>query len=195
MPKTSSAALAGCLAGCFPLRRFEIETAFLRHVTATAAASHEVVLLFRVLFVSSYRARWVSSTPPRPSCFQVTRAAFRATPAPVPLRERVHPLLSFASSPEYGAISDPLDGLDRPTPSLGFPAPSRQQYWESTSRRASLSRLRSALSVSHALDGLLLPVPGGLVSSHTPRASFALQGFSPTLSRPGSSPARSLLTF
>lgn len=59
----------------------------------------------------------------------------------------------------------------------------------------SISCLRSAHSVSHTLDGLLLPVPGGLVSSHTPRARFALQGFSLTLSRPDSSPARALLTF
>jgi hypothetical protein len=61
--------------------------------------------------------------------------------------------------------------------------------------RCSDSCLRSVRSVSHTLDGLLLFVPGGLVSSHTPRARFALQGFFLTPSRPDSSPARALLTF
>jgi hypothetical protein len=46
-----------------------------------------------------------------------------------------------------------------------------------------LACLRAAHSVSHTLDGLLLPEPGGSISSHTPRARFALQGVSLTLSR------------
>jgi hypothetical protein len=51
-------------------------------------------------------------------------------------------------------------------PSLGFRSHSRQKRTESTYRRASHARLRSALSVSHALDGFLLHTPRGLVSSH-----------------------------
>jgi hypothetical protein len=48
----------------------------------------------------------------------------------------------------------------------GPTSPSRQKRLESTPRRASHTRLRSALSVSHTLDGLLLHTPRGLVSSH-----------------------------
>ena len=51
-------------------------------------------------------------------------------------------------------------------PSLGSRSHSRQKRTESTYRRASHARLRSAHSVSHALDGFLLRKPRGLISSH-----------------------------
>ena len=51
-------------------------------------------------------------------------------------------------------------------PSWGSRSHSRQKRTESTYRRASQPRLRSALSVSHALDGFLLHTLRGLISSH-----------------------------
>jgi len=91
-----------------------------------------------------------------------------------------------------------LGPVNRPQPINSFPGVC-SSFTTSVPRvhfSASIpSRLRSAHSVSHTLDGLLLSVPGGPISSHTPCARFALQGLSPTLSRPGSSPTRPLLTF
>jgi hypothetical protein len=63
------------------------------------------------------------------------------------------------------------------TPSLGFLSPSRHQYMKSTYHRASHARLRFALSVSRALDDLLLHVPCGPVSSHCRVRDSHLRGF------------------
>jgi len=48
----------------------------------------------------------------------------------------------------------------------GSRSPSRHEHRRSTCGRGSIPVLRSALGVSHALDGLRPPLPGGLVSSH-----------------------------
>lgn len=106
-------------------------------VTVTAASSHEVVLLFRVLFALSYRAHWVTPIPPRSVCFQMTLAVFLAAPSPVHLRARVHPLVSFASSPEsFLSPTCQLTAINQHLP-WGFVPSSRQQYERSTYRRAS----------------------------------------------------------
>jgi hypothetical protein len=47
---------------------------------------------------------------------------------------------------------------------LGSRPSSRHQHVESTRRRASRARLCAVLSVSRALDGLLLPVPCASIS-------------------------------
>jgi hypothetical protein len=60
---------------------------------------------------------------------------------------------------------------------LGFPSPSRHQHPESTTQQASRACLRSALSVSHALDGLLLSIPRGLISSHCHVRDSLFRGF------------------
>ena len=62
-------------------------------------------------------------------------------------------------------------------PSLGSGSHSRQKRTESTYRRASHARLRSAHSVSHALDGFLLRKPRGLISSHCHVQDSHLRGF------------------
>jgi hypothetical protein len=67
--------------------------------------------------------------------------------------------------------------LSRCAPSLGFLPPSRHQPGESTTRQASQSCLCSALSVSHALDGLLLTEPCGFVSSRSRVRGSLLRGF------------------
>jgi hypothetical protein len=104
-------------------------------VAGTMVTSHEVELLFRVLFAPSYRAHWVNSIPSRPSCFQAVRTVFLAAPSPVFLRLRVHPLVNFASSPEYNAASNLPADRSRRAPFLGFRPPSRHQCMESTYRR------------------------------------------------------------
>jgi hypothetical protein len=79
-------------------------------------------------------------------------------------------------------------------PPLGFLSPSRQKRVKSTWRRASHTRLRSALSVSRALDGLLLHAPLRACFIPLPRPGFALQGFSPLPRRLASSTSRALLS-
>jgi hypothetical protein len=63
------------------------------------------------------------------------------------------------------------------------------------SSERSLARLCSVHSVSHTLDGFLLHIPCGFVSSHCRVRDFALQGFSPPPSWTDSSPAHPLLPF
>jgi len=70
-----------------------------------------------------------------------------------------------------------------PTPSLGFLPSSRHQREQSTSRLASQATLRSAHSVSHAPDGLLLLTPCELVSSRSHGQGSLFRGFGPTTSR------------
>jgi hypothetical protein len=81
-------------------------------------------------------------------------------------------------------------------PSLGSPSPSRHQLEESTLERASqVSLSRSALSVSHALDGLLLFEPCGFVSPRSHVRDSPFRGFLPLPSRTASSATRALLPF
>jgi hypothetical protein len=72
----------------------------------------------------------------------------------------------------------------------GSPTSSRHQPCESTYRRASQAHLRSALSVSRALDGLLLALPCRLVSSCCHVQVSRSRGFLPRTSRTTSSVAR-----
>lgn len=91
---------------------------------------------------------------------------FLVIPAPGHLRFRVHPLVSFASSPEFVPANYLPDGRNRRAPSMGL-----RHLLSDISTGSPLhdgrptSRLRSALSVSRTLDGLLLLVPCRLVSS------------------------------
>jgi len=100
------------------------------------------------------------------SLFPAELRGLTSSPAPVFFRIRVHPLVRFSSSSEYLPIHT------RPKPSrtsstflgVSFPiATSASRVHHSMSSHA---HLRSALSVSHALDGLLLCLPCGLISSH-----------------------------
>ena len=74
--------------------------------------------------------------------------------------------MSFASPTEYVAACHLLDTHAERLPG-GLVSHSRHKRTESTYHRASHTRLRSALSVSRALDGFLLHTPCGLVSSHS----------------------------
>jgi len=84
--------------------------------------------------------------------------------------------MSFASSSEYVAACHLLDTRAERLPG-GSRSHSRHKRTESTYHRASHTRFRSALSVSRALDGLLLHTPCGLVSSHCHVRDSHLRGF------------------
>jgi hypothetical protein len=135
--------------------------------------------------------------------FRLTFAVFLGPPSPEAATLRVHPLVRCTSPTEY---LEPAPALvrrvppsrastrRRRAPPMGFPSQSRRQPEESTSAGVP-SPLRSALDVSHVLDGLLLPLPSRVCFTPQPRPGFALQGFSLHRSRTSSSPAAALLTF
>jgi len=97
--------------------------------------------------------------------------------------------VSFVLSSEYFPASNPPADRSRPATFPGVAFLHHDNCAESPlSGRLSTTYLCSALSVSHTLSGLLLPVPGGLISSRSPCPRFALQGLSSPLSRVDSSP-------
>ena len=107
----------------------------------------------------------------RSPAVSVERAVFRLSRSP--------PLFTEAgsSSRERSALLQRrfdchVPGMTR-APSLGFGPASRHQRPESTFDEVPSPRLCSARSVSHALDGLLLQPPCGLVSSHCHVQGFA----------------------
>ena len=125
--------------------------------------------------------------------FQPAFAVFRPAPSPAHLRLRVHPLLSL---PPLCSSSPLLPAHHRGAVQSfqGLLPPSRHKRAESTSDRTPTSCLCSALSVSHALDGLLLVTPCRPISSRCHVRDSLLRGF-PRQSAVWLSPARSLLTF
>jgi hypothetical protein len=124
--------------------------------------------------------------------FQLAFAVFRSTPAPSHLRFRVHPLLNFPPL-QSTTCRTPARPLARPcafpgvSSSFATPAPRIHFQQEShsllTFRPQRFSRSRR-LPLLCALRACFIPLP---------RPRFTPQGLSPTVSRPGSSPGRSLL--
>jgi hypothetical protein len=143
------------------------------------------VIGIQVASVSGY------SLPPGTRCFQ-RLGGFPWMLSPAFLRERVHPLVSFASPSECVLF------ITRPTqvPSdlPGFRSHSRHEHMKPTRHRAShsstmvrpqrFSRSRR-LTPSHTLRACFIPQP---------RPGFALQGFSPLPSRLASSTSRALMS-
>jgi len=132
---------------------------------------------------------------PRRRCgFPRVPVAPRPVSSPVSLRKRVHPLVSFASSSECEPLRTcPSHGCEERLPwglapnrgiSCGDPLVSGDPN----------PALRSALGVSHTLDGLLSPRPCGLVSSHYHVRDSPFRGLLPPPSRTVSSTARALLS-
>jgi hypothetical protein len=111
------------------------------------------------------------------SLFPAELRGLTSSPAPVPFRDRVHPLVRFTSSSEYWHLQS------RPRPSrvsstfLGVPFPIATSASRVHHSIGSQAYLRSALSVSHALDGLLLLLPCGLISSHCHVRDSLFRGF------------------
>jgi len=115
-----------------------------------------------------------------------------APPAPVPLRVRVHPLMRAVLF-RVCHRSIPAQNPQACAPSVRFCSPSRHEPVKSTIRRDSHLRLCSALSVSHALDGLLLHRPRRLVSSCSHVRDSLFRGCFPLPSPRGSSPRSPLM--
>jgi hypothetical protein len=108
--------------------------------------------------------------------FPLAFAVFLATPAPVLLRMRVHPLLSFISSSEFATRCLLLARKRSSTsPGVSFSFATSVQQVHST--MGFHTHLRSALSVLHALDGLLLLAPWRLVSSSCHVRDSLFRGF------------------
>jgi hypothetical protein len=112
------------------------------------------------------------------------------------LRLRVHPLLSFASSPESVAASNLPVGRSHQAPSLGFPSLLRDISTASPllRRDSYFPPMFRPQRFSHSRR-FTPPCTFGAYFIPKPRPRFSFQGFSPLPSRPGSSPTRSLLTF
>ena len=130
------------------------------------------------MLVTSYRIRWVDPIPPLPRRFRRTAVVFRRYRPPSSCETGF--ILSCAL-----LVSRVPSRVDLPArsraPSLGSSPSSRHQLEESTWRWASQARLRSARSVSHALDGLLLPAPCALVSSRSRVQGSRSRGLIPTI--------------
>jgi len=115
--------------------------------------------------------------PARRHEFLARPLALLSAPSPELLRVRVHPPVSFASSSEYDRLETcPSHECAERLP-WGPASPSRHEQWRSTCGRGSTPDLRSALGVSHALDGFRPPLPRGLVSSHNHVRDSPSRGF------------------
>ena len=138
-----------------------------------------------------------SSGSPRPRRrrdFPRVPVAPRPASSPVPLRDRVHPLVSSASSSEYVPLRTcPPHGCEVRLP-WGL-VPNRDiSRGDPLVRGRPRPALRSVLGVSHTLDGLLPPRPRGLVSSPNHVRDSPFRGLFPPPSRTASSAARALLS-
>jgi hypothetical protein len=118
--KRSSAALVGRLIRRFPFHRSEVSKRFRDPVTETPEASHGVGCSAE--YCEWHSSRLVGLPTPRLelAVFQQPRAGLPAPSSPGPLRERVHPLLSFSPPSECAAASTLSDARRRQTPVLGF---------------------------------------------------------------------------
>jgi hypothetical protein len=136
-------------------------------------------------------ARWVRRSR-RDVIVSDSPARFSSGRRPPSLARRVHPLIRFASPPE-SLESPPARRLPTPSTFLGVPFPFATSTGGVHYPRGFPSPLRSALDVSHVLDGLLLHRPLRVCFTPQPRPGFALQGFSLPRRRACSSHARALL--
>jgi hypothetical protein len=120
-------------------------------------------------------------------------AGVTSPPAPGPLRVRVHPSMSFTSPTEFQPLLTCPHTFVRGRLPWGL-VPHRDINEQSplASEHPKLT-LRSALGVSHALDGLLLSSPCGFVSPRCHVRDSPSRGFLPLPSQSDSSSPRSLL--
>ena len=114
-------------------------------------------------------------------------------PAPGPLRVRVHPSMGFTSPTEFqplqtcprSCLRERLPWGSLPHRDINRKSPLASEHPKPT--------LRSALGVSHALDGLLLSLPCGFISPRCHVRDSPSRGFLPLPSQNDSSSPRSLL--
>jgi hypothetical protein len=140
------------------------------------------------------RAHWVSSIPPWRYCFQPCLRGFPPDTGPRSLALPGSSSRELTAASKYNPLYTCTSALASVRLPWGFVPPSRHQHRASTAagnptsrltfrpQRFSRSRRFAPLA---ALRACFIPLP-------CPR--FTPQGFSPTVSRPGSSPGRSLLT-
>jgi hypothetical protein len=138
------------------------------------------------LYAGGYRGYWVT---PRPICHALSHATHRS------LSACRSPIAGTMSSAPTGFTSPsentPENRLRLPTdpkavrralaPPLGFwpfPLHDVSRWCPRSCMGIPLPTLRSALGVSHALDGLRHHRPCGFVSPHSRVQGFSLQGFS-----------------
>jgi len=118
----------------------------------------------------------------------------RLVSSPGPLRVRVHPLVSLASSSEYEPLRTcPTHGCVKRLPRGSVPHRGINSRDPLASGDPN-STLRSAHGVSHALDGFRPPLPCELVSSHNHVRDSPFRDFFPPPSRTVSSTTRALLS-
>jgi hypothetical protein len=123
-----------------------------------------------------------SLLPPRTRRF-LRPGGLPPLPVPVPSRVRFHPLLSFTSSSEhYCLLPARCPRATSASFRVCFPFATSARGVHSTA--SSHARLGSALSVSHALDGLLLHAPCRLVSSCNHVRDSLSRGFPRCLAGP-----------
>ena len=114
-------------------------------------------------------------------------------PAPGPLRVRVHPSMNFTSPTEFQPLQTcPRSRLRERLPWGSLPHRDINRASPLASEHPKLT-LRSALAVSHDLDGFLLSLPCGFVSPHCHVRDSPSRGFLPPPSQSDSSSPRSLL--
>jgi hypothetical protein len=157
-----------------PLR---FESIFCRLVTEATAASHEVGRASECYEHRGCKAVRVTPHPPWPCCFQLTFAGLHLAAGPRFLAKTGSSSRALLLLYRVLTDSDPPEPFRVRAPSLGFSSQSRRQHRESTCGELPTAHLCSALSVSHALDGLLLSLPCGLVSSHCHVRDSLYRGF------------------
>jgi hypothetical protein len=112
------------------------------------------------------------------SLFPESLSGITSPPAPVLLRVRVHPLLSFTSSSEYESLRT-CRAPKCTAPPLEFPSPSRHHHAESTCERASQAR-PTVRPRRFSRPRRFAPLRGLRVCfTPQPRPGFTFQGFSP----------------
>jgi len=103
---------------------------------------------------------------------------FTSSPAPVPLRDRVHPLLSFTSPPEsFRTRPAPCSRSERLP--WGSCSPSRHRLEESTCERASQARPTIRPRRFSRPRRFTPPRASRVYFTPQPRPGFTFQGFSP----------------
>jgi len=126
----------GCLTHRFPFRGSRTRCRVPRNCHQAAVASHEVGVSTKCCKRRSCK-RVGLLAPTLTSLFPESLCGLTPPPAPDPLRDRVHPSMSFTSPTEYELLRTCPACCHTRTPLLGFPSPSRYQYAESTNERTS----------------------------------------------------------
>jgi len=146
-----------------------------RPVTRTSVASHEVNRSTEYYKCRSCRPIGLP-TPAMSSLFPAKLRGIASTPAPFPLRVRVHPLVSFISSTECVTVPNLFDTSAEHLPRSFSPHRDIGE-WSPPGDEVPRLRLRSAHSVSHTLDDLLLHSRCRLISSHSHVQDSLFRGF------------------